>query len=316
MAYAKYTSIENHYQNKYVNGLLLNIIGIEDKLFQITEKIDGSNFQIEITKKSVRYGKRSTWLKDEESFYDWQTIVKQTKVTKFIEEVQNYIPNKTDQVNIYGEIYGPAIQKRIQYGAKKDIRFYEMKINGQWKSPKFMEEFMKALNSFELHTPILAIVKGLETALEFTTEIPTQLFEKYDKGNYNKPQEIEGVVIKPYEEPLEYRNSHVIIKKKNKKFAEKMGTKVKERKETKFTDLQVEFLTYINENRMCSIVSQHGEPESPKDIGKYIGLLSQDVFNDFAKDQGWDIFTMDKKEKKPYISLVGAFGVSLIKAYL
>lgn len=316
MAYVKYTSIENHYQDKYINGLLLNIVGIEDMLFQITEKFDGSNFQIEITKNSVRYGKRSTWLAEDESFYDWQTIVRQTKVMKFIEAAQSYLKNKTDQINIYGEIFGPAIQKRIQYGANKDIRFFEMKINGLWKSPKFMEEFMTELNSFELHTPILGIVKGLEAALEFNTEISTKLFEKYDKGNYDEAQEMEGVVIKPYEEALDYRNSHVIIKKKNKKFAEKMGATIKERKETKYTDLQVEFLTYINENRMCSLISKEGEPESPKDIGKYIGLLSQDCFNDFAKDQGWDIFTMDKKDKKPYISLVGSFGAPLIKAYL
>lgn len=315
MSYKKYTSIENHYQNKYVNGLLLNILGIENMVFQITEKIDGSNFQIEITKDSVRYGKRSTWLDPEENFYDWQTIVRQTKVMKFIESVQNNLVKKTDVVNIYGEIFGPGIQKRIQYGRNKDIRFFEMKENGQWKSPEYMELFMEANNSTELHTPILGYVTGLENAINFDSKLPTRLFE-YTEGNVKEAQEMEGVVIKPYEEPLEYRNSHVIIKKKNEKFAEKMGTKVKERKPKKYTELQQEFLMYLNENRMASVVSKEGEPTSPKDIGKYIGLLGQDAFNDFAKDQGWDVYSMDKKEKKEYMSLVGAFGAPLIKAYL
>lgn len=311
MSYTKYTSIENHYQNRYINGLLLNIPNIENMLFQITEKIDGSNFQIEIKKNSVRYGKRTAWLSDDESFFDWQTIVRQTKVMKFIESVQNSIVNKTEQINIYGELFGPGIQKRILYGETKDIRLFEMKENHNWISPKEMESFMIRHNAIELHVPILTVVKGLTTAINFNTETPTKLCY-----NALEAKEMEGVVIKPYEGAIYYRNSHVIIKKKNKVFGEKVGVKVKDHKPKVFTELQKEFITYLNENRMCSIISQHGEPIAPKDIGKYIGLLSQDAFNDFAKDKGWDVHTMDKKDKKNYLSLVGSYGSKLIKSYL
>ena len=70
---------------------------------------------------------------------------------------------------------------------------------------------------------------------------------------------------------------------------------------------------YINENRMAGIVSKHGEPECPKDIGKYIGLIGQDALNDFAKDKDVEL---SKAKKKELGSLVGRLALPLIKTYL
>ncbi len=315
MGYKKYVSIENHYNSKYINGLLLNMPELEEVEFQITEKIDGSNFQIEITKNSIRYGKRNSWLEESDSFFDYKTIVNQEKVQTMLAKIQDKIVS-TDVINLYGEIYGPGIQKRIQYGITKDIRFFEMKLNGHWCTPFNLEHLLIQVDAIDLHAPILGVVKGLTNALKFVSEVPTQLFEINPNNDITDAQEVEGVVIKPYGRVIEYRNAHLIVKKKNKAFSEKMGVKPKDYSPKKFTELQNDFITYLNTNRMASVVSQYGEPQSPKEIGKYLSLLGNDAFNDFAKDQGWDIFTMDKKAKKPYTSLVGAYGAPLVKEYL
>jgi Rnl2 family RNA ligase len=317
MGYSSYSKIENHYDNKHINGLIQRCPEVIEMDFQITEKIDGSNFQICITRDSVRYGKRTSWLTPGEGFYDWENTIKKPLLVEFITKVQADIPRADDEYSFYGELFGPGVQKRIQYGPQKDILLFDMKKNGQWVPAIEFERYLLKLNCFELHVPILAIVKGLEEAIAFETKIPTKLFVAHAGTNLTDPQEIEGVVIKPLDNTLRCKNSRVIIKKKNDAFKEKMNVSTNKKRIPKtISPLQEEFLLYINSNRMAGIVSKYGEPEEMKDIGKYISLLANDAFNDFAKDQGWELANISKQGRSAYVGLVGAVALPLIKAYL
>lgn len=317
MSYPKYSSIENHYQNKLVNSMLQQCPNTIDMPFQITEKIDGSNFQISITKKSVRFGKRTAWLLPGEGFFDWERVVNKPHIQEFIRKVQEQIPRVDESWDFYGELFGPGVQKRIQYGKDKDILLFDMKVRSQWQSPVVFTDFLKEIDCMDLHVPILGTVNGLEEALAFETQIPTKLFEAHDGTTVTEAQEIEGVVIKPLNEVVLHRTNRIILKKKNEKFKENMGVKHNKKRVPKVvTPLQQEFLGYICENRMAGIVSKHGEPSDSNQIGKYISLIANDAFNDFAKDQDWELSDISKTGRKEYISMVGAVALPLIRAYL
>jgi Rnl2 family RNA ligase len=317
MSYKEYCSIENHYNNKYVNSIIQRCPEVIEMDFQITEKIDGSNFLICVTKDSVKYGKRTAWLTPGEGFYDWETAIKKQLLVEFIKKVQEDIPNEEDEYIFYGELFGPGVQSRIQYGIHKDILLFDMKKNGQWVSSLEFERYLLKMNCFELHVPILATVKGLEEAIAFNSNIPTKLFVAHEGTTLKEPQEIEGIVIKPLDNTLRCRDARVIIKKKNDAFKEKMNVSTNKKRIPKtISPLQEEFLLYVNSNRMAGIVSKYGEPEEMKDIGKYISLLANDAFNDFAKDQGWELADISKQGRSAYVGLVGAVALPLIKVYL
>jgi Rnl2 family RNA ligase len=309
MGYKKYGSIENDYNSKYINGLLTYEPEVSKITYQLTEKIDGSNFQIYIEKDLVRYGRRTGWLKDNDGFNDWQSVVAQDKIQDLIHSVQDTLKAHS-YIQFYGELYGPGVQKRIPYGDKKDLKLFEMKIDGQWQTPEFMENFLVEHASLDLHVPVLGYVEGLEEAMKFDIERPSALY-KGDEAHV-----MEGMVIKPYYTVLKHRNSHVRIKKRNAAFLEKMKVKVKTYKPTVYTELQQEFMQYINENRLMSVISKYGPPKTKKDIGKYLSLLSQDAFQDFAKDQGWDIYNLDKSVRRTYMPLVSKLGSGLVISYL
>ena len=307
--FEKYSSIENHYMTGTVERFYREHPELETEvMFQLTEKLDGSNVVLSITKDSFKYGKRTSWVGEEESFNDIHNVMKKDHIVKFVEAVQREIYDET-VVTFYGEIYGEGIQKRIKYCNGKDVKLFEMKINGEWSSPQSMVDFLEIIGCEEMHVPIIGYVKGLKACLEYDTHFDTKLFEEDD--THKEAQECEGVVIKPFIHTYFMNNGKKLtIKKKNEKFAEKMGVKVKKPKE--YTESQKEFMEYINENRLLSVISQHGKPVDPSDIGKYIGLLTEDALTDYMKDH--DLEELSKSEKKLLKSVVGKLANPLIKA--
>lgn len=313
--FKKYSEIDNHYQNKVVSKVINSVEGAEDCVYQITEKIDGSNVSIIISKDDVKFARRTDILTEDEKFYGYQQVMKGDRIQNFIKTVQESISDDT-VYTFYGELFGPAIQSRIYYGSEKKFRMFDMRIDEQYQSPQFLEEYLKSIDYFDLHAPIIGYITGLEKALEYDSEsLKTAYWESGDK-NFPEAQTVEGVVIKPYDRILYNQMSRVIFKKKNKEFCEKMKVTHKERVVKELTPLQLDFISYINESRMCSVVSKYGEPSHDNEIGKYISFLGEDAFNDFVKDNDLDKSTMTKDDFKSYLGLVGKYALPLIKKYL
>ena len=287
--FKKYHSIENHYRDKFINQFLIDCPKLKDAEFIIQEKIHGANIQfIFEPNEEFKVGKRTSVILEDEKFYNIQSVIPDYK--DLIESLQEDANEMECTINLYGELFGPGIQKGVDYGDKKQIRFFDMTINGVLQSQYLLYSYIDD----EFIVPTIKKVNGLQEALDVNIEIPS-LINPVD-GNI-----MEGVVIKPYS--MIYRNDHneiFMIKKKNEKFIEKMTSK-KERKPIKISEetfkLREEFSKYINKNRVDGIFSKHGEIDKPKDIGKYIGLVIKDAIEDFEKDFE-EVKLLDKKDTK------------------
>jgi Rnl2 family RNA ligase len=313
MEFKEYNSITNHYQSSYVKRIVNQYPELANAKYVLQEKIDGSNWQIAVNGNEVKFGKRTSFLDENESFFDWQNTVNKPHIKGFIDFLKTKSSELNQTIVVYGEIYGDGVQKRIKYCDGKDIKFYDVEIGGVALSPKETESFFMD-NGFEsLHVPVFAVVDSLQEALDYNTLIPTALWKGED------PQEIEGVVIKPYNENFYDMGtgSRILIKKKNEKFAEKMRTKFKGDKKVLVgnTAEQDEFNSYITENRFLGIISKHGEMADANQIGKYMKLFLEDAWIDYCKDNELDPETVDGGSKKGIVSQASKPAVTIIKQH-
>jgi len=242
-----------------------------------------------------------------DNFYDcWNVIKRYKELTDYVQSISNRLKC---QIILFGELYGKGIQNRIDYGPEKYFRIFDIIIYStkdifilQWiQTQKFIytDSILK-----KYLVPSYGIVKGLKESL------------KYEPEDWN---EIEGVIIKPYNKVYSLKSGDVFyLKHKNPKFEEK--NKRKKRKEpVKYSDeienLKSNFEDYINKNRVLSVFSKYGEISEPKQIGEYIKLVLEDAKKDFTKDMEFDINKINKKEQK-YIFNVSKDILKILNGYL
>ncbi len=327
MSFKRYTSIENGYRTKHINDFFEAFPLARDKRFAIMEKIDGCCIQFIFDRQpdgefTFSYGKRSGLIAENENFYGIQDVVNNMKA--FIDHtiaILNTMENTFQTFTLYGELCGPGIQKRINYGDEKRILFFDLAFDGVISSARYFDELMRKLidihDKYTVH--IRHIAANFDEAMKYDTHFNSDFSDAEDN-------ECEGVVIKPYhfDKPYVDKHGHVInffIKNKNEKFAEKMKTKYKKPSEPLSDELkrvQGIFESHINDNRIKSVFSKEGEIEDHKDIGKYIRLIVQDAKDDFMKDYG-DDFRSEKlsdKERSKVFSSAGKVIVPLLKNYL
>ena len=305
MKFNKYNSIENHYDKKNINYWVSLYPELYKEQYVIQEKIHGSNFSIWFENTDIgvdiKCAKRTSFLDITEGFFNYQLVLKDEKIDKLIEEFTNKI-KKTDikELVVFGELYGNGIQKGVFYSDKKEIRFFDMRINGNYIPFRETEEFFKEFGLEELLVPKLAVVNSLDEALEFNTEfnslIPDRKFE-------NLENICEGVVIKSYNKVFTNNDgSFFYLKKKNEKFLENSKEKKPSQKDYTMSDKANElkdiFQTFVTENRLYNVFSKYGKIESMKDIGKYISLLIEDAKQDFFKEFLDDFIYLTDREKR------------------
>ena len=108
--FKKYTSIENSYRQKYILKAVGEYPELQKQKYIIQEKIDGSNLQLFFEPcRKMRVGKRSAFLKEDENFYDYQ----QTLNNYDFSEIQKFVELTGHTVRLFGELFGPGIQKRV-----------------------------------------------------------------------------------------------------------------------------------------------------------------------------------------------------------
>jgi len=203
-----------HIYYKFPN--LKNVPGMftEKDTVEITRKIHGTNARYGIVKKTklsftdkIKKFFKNKWIdyefivgshnvekgSESQGFYDinvWYDIEKKYDIKN---KLWNYIKNGFDPSDIgegiilYGEIYGPGIQKNYDYGLK-DIKFagFDMKVNG---------EYLNVDTSYYIFTDKLELsyVKLLYQGL-WSQEIQ----DKYTFNNFIPGTKVpeEGIVIK------------------------------------------------------------------------------------------------------------------------
>jgi len=311
--FKKYPSLTNHYHSKDIDYFTTKYGDeMREVTWQITEKIHGANFSILFTpNSSPNWFSRNQQITNA-NFYNCEDLI--LEYVNKLKIAQNWVNQTNRTFRVFGELYGPGIQKGVDYGPERKIRFYDLMIDDMLVPQQEFENFFYDHGLGSLMVPIIGRVGTLEEGLEFDSRFDSKLSTK--EGNI-----CEGIVIKPYEKVfVDSQGSVFYIKKKNEEFKEKQKVK-KERTETQYTEevnkWHNEFLSYINKNRAESVFSKEGEISSFKDIGKYISLIHQDALDDFNKEHSDDFVREDftKKELK-HIFNSSKDVVKLLKEYL
>lgn len=307
--FKKYSSIENSYRQKHVMKVLQFYPEVANIKYSIREKIDGSNLQLFFSPgEKVRVGKRSCFITEEENFFDvWEVLNGYQDV---IQKVQDEVELTGMTVRLFGELYGPGIQKRVDYGDRKRLAFFDVEVDGEMWSQREFEALMASLEITNL-APLLGYTDNLADALNWDERFDSKLSDKTDNPS-------EGIVIKPYEKEYNLGNgSRFILKKKSDIFAEKMNVKPKQKNKdesAKMISAKMEFQSYLNENRLQGIFSKHGPIEDMDQFGKYIQLMLSDAKEDFLKD--FDTTDLTEKELKNIFKSGGKNVAIMLRSFM
>lgn len=296
--FKKWPSIENSYREKFIDVFLAEFPELEQETFQITEKLHGSNVQLFfVPNQPRRIGSRNQWV--DEGFYNVGAIL--PVYESLFADLQKGVEEGGYTLRLFGELFGPGIQKGVDYGIKR-ILFFGAMIDDELQPPTEVQAMVG-----DFYVPFVAEVEGLQAALDFNSEFETNLGEGI----------CEGVVIQPRDKVYRNAGGHTfLLKKKNEAFKEKASAKKPAQpQDPELVRLNAEFTLYITENRLQSVFSKHGEIEDPKQIGQYIRLVLADAKEDFLKDYGDEIEKLDKKSQRRVYN-VGSLIANMLKSYL
>jgi Rnl2 family RNA ligase len=275
MEFVKYSSLENHYREKFIDSIRLH--GYEKIPYIITEKVHGANFSFWTDGLEVRVASRTQFV--DGTFYNCQEVIdRYTPVILHLWE--NYFSGSflENTLTVYGELYGPKIQKGINYGSSKDFVAFDVAVNGKLISPK---EAHRILDGHLPTVPVIEIVSSLTEALEFNNVFASVLGST--RGVTDENNIVEGVVITPYEDVLYLGYSRLAIKSKNEKWVEKAAKPKEPRKPVDNALIEIAS-QYVNMNRVDAVRSKMGEITN-KDFGILIKNVCTDVIEDLIKDE-------------------------------
>lgn len=276
-------------------------------LWVVTEKIDGTNFSLSITKDDYKVGRRNDYLGDGASFYNIFNNV--YKLDKLITITQDFLRKSSDikRIIYFGEYFGNKVINRIYYG--NDYRFrifgeyveYSNNIS-KWVSFEYLYRTLCNNDLNNLLVPTFGVYDSIEDALLYPNAGITSL---YSDEKHSDP--MEGIVIMPYNIIPIVKDSSYIVKDKNSKFLEKtiLSNKLKVT-DSELEGLRNKFKEYCTESRMVSVFSKIGMPlNGTADAGVYIKEWLQDAYEDFTQENSLtDISKGDKK----FITSVGSLG--------
>lgn len=287
-------------------------------VFYSSEKIDGSNTQIDIHLTNgvideIKVGSRNKFIEEgckEALGAVWNFA---PKVKGLVAQNANNIPSLSEKPNatlyVYGEIFGSKIQTtpyNVTKNGNVDYRIFDC--------------FVKADENkgyFQLgYESLKAIFGDLVAPLKDKGTIEELLDKPLDReSQYGAPLE-EGDVYHTYsgcfytsKEALQRVNN---IKRKHKEFSE-ISRKHKKSKAPKvFTEEQKKLLDeltqYVTERRVENILS-HGDIErSPKNIGKLIGATIKDSMEEFAIDHN-----IPREDLKPFGKSIGGVAGQVVR---
>lgn len=307
--FKKYPSIENTYREKEINNWLKYHPHLQTERFILTEKIHGCNFQWFITQNNIQFGKRTSLLAEDESFYDYQNVMK--KYDKEINKFQNYIKeNNLENIRVFGEFFGSNIQKGVKYGEEKRFRIFDIYINNELLPQINTINLLTKLDIKYMFVPIVDIVDGLENALNYNIEFNSNLYDTEERNI------CEGIVIKPYNITYLNGDSPFYLKKKNKEFSEKQHQSKVFIKDEELENVRNVFKQYLTENRIENVMSKYGLITSTKEIGNYIKYVLEDAREDFLKDNKELFLSLDDKKKKQVFGITGSVIVPILNKYL
>lgn len=306
--FIKFPSIENSYRAKHIAKWLEWYPELKDCKYIVTEKIDGSNIQIRYNPDgTMKIGRRGAWLEEGEKFFNVHEALEIHKV--HVENCKKYAKEMAYPFTVYYELTGPKINRRIKYSHYERMRLHVIQVYtySEFQHPaEFMCKHIPGDHAYyPIETlPIIDIVDGIDAALAISEEFNSKV-----ASIENNPAE--GIVIRPYEKNYFDANGSMFILKKKSAAFEEISSVPKTQHKQEASENQIKFLGYINDARVKSAFSKHGEISDIKEMGKYIKLVLEDAKIDFLKD-----VAVEDPNDRNLFKLGGNAIVGLLKAYL
>jgi hypothetical protein len=311
--FLKYPSIENTYRQKEIQRWLNRFPNLESETFVAQEKIHGSNIQIAIDpngswqvfsrKQKINQGDRFQGVDVYGLIEDEYHLV--------VEAGAKMARSSGEIFRFYGELFGPRIQKGVDYGNTIRILFFDAAINDNFMPGIVLGDFFenKGLSPEKHLVPTVGVYSSLGEALSADIRKDSLVSEK--ENNI-----MEGVVIKPYHQVFSSPQGSIFyLKKKNDEFKEKQMVKKEPQDNSVVSGLNLEFMSYLTDQRLQNIFSKYGEIQEPSQIGDYIKYMLEDAKEDFCKDFEEDLVQLDKKELKKVYN-AGSRIANMLKGYL
>lgn len=323
--FRKFPSIENHYDNRFKEGLITHG-EFDGQKWYTFEKIHGSNVCFISDGQEYGWCKRTSALQPKDNFPGIDSVC--VRYSDLLQSAVRQI-RKTDIERfpdgtifyLYGELFGghyghqdvpdnkeaKKIQKGISYSPNNEFLVFDimyklpMNDNDQIEENvplNFMtvEEMLDLCQQFNIpHVPIYSKAIGihdLDELLRFESHTPTEIYKLYDLPPPTTGIWSEGFVIRPNKTFFLPNGSRAIIKLKDAFFSEiskpqnaLIPTEVTETIKNGVVKMQ----DYVNRNRYDTLLSKYGRMNvkgcnDGKVISKTIGLFTEDVQKDFAKD--------------------------------
>lgn len=249
-------------------------------VFDVTEKIDGANFSIWVTKDDIRPASRSRFLTPDEKFFNYKIAYTEELKLKCRDLYERM---EKDTLVITGELHGgdgtrwKPIQTRILYGPDIKLIFFELSYVDQFGEMVYFNNPYAEL-MFKIHD---------------IPHVPIKFSGTYEECmNFHLDYEHEGIVIKRRQE-RESREWYT-VKRVNEKFREMSGVKYKKSKRPQSVSPETEFLfSFVTENRVHSAISKLGDM-TIRDHKLVSETVKQDIIDELPENHGGDLHKMGK----------------------
>lgn len=249
----------------------------------VTEKLDGSNFQIVLSRRGYTFCTRNQKLDPEQAAKVEQTFPK--KFLWFCSSLVNDLKEDDfdTELHFFGELFGNRVIDRIPYEKPHDFRCFGMCVVDDGKKDWFTQFRLRTFFSFrgmsEWVVPMIALSENFEKAISLVPGFNASFVSE------GKDCLAEGFVVSPY--TFEGDTAHLprSVKVKNPEFSEmevrKYGGRVSPENRASLEEYRERFRGFCNRNRMVGIFSKQGKPKSIKEAGDYCRWFVEDAYRDF-----------------------------------
>ena len=276
MEFKKFSSLENTYRQNLIDKVQYE--GKDGGDWIVTEKIHGANFSFWCDGEVVKVASRSQFV--DGTFYGCQSVIDRYSPL-VLEYHQQRLPVGSTLV-IFGELFGQGVQKEVEYG-HKDFRAFDVVISD---TVQRKDSAIACCEQIGIPFSPVIFTGSFKECMEICNTFQSLLTpDGYEGDNF-----AEGLVIEPVEPRWFNTGSRVYFKNKTPAFSEKKSKpKDKQVFDLSDSDCQVmdTLLEYNTPQRVANVLSKFGQVES-KDFGKILGLMLQDMLEDFTKETELD----------------------------
>jgi len=303
--------------------------------YVVQEKVHGANCCFVTDGQVVKFAKRSGLMEEGEMFYDYEELLEayRERILELFMMVTDLYPD-TESIAAYGEMFGGKyphpdvknntkvviIQKGVAYCPFHEFYGFDLYVYGA-ESNRYLpvDELNQLFEANHIFYAKTLFQGNLNECLSYPNDFQSRI-----AGWLGLPviedNVCEGVVIRPVKPVFLGDGSRLLLKSKNAKFAEKKAVKKRQPhlyEQPTYSEALHEQLAvaeeYVTENRLNNVVSKIGHVSFPKEIGKLIGLFSQDILEDYQKEHSNAYALMEKSEQKILNRHINKQATDLIK---